>query len=79
MRLGAMVMALALAGCASNPPPVVDLQGKDPVQANRDFALCQNDPYSVVQFIGPNLMTDRGFPVSRCLEAKGYTVLSRTQ
>jgi hypothetical protein len=72
------ILAVATA-CATNPPPVLDLAGKDQVQANRDLAECQNRPYDHVPFIGPNIITDRGFPVSRCLESMGYRVLSRTQ
>ena len=80
MRLAIACLLLTTAtGCATAPPPVVDLAGKDPVQANRDVAACQNKPYDHVPFIGPNIATDRGFPVSRCLESMGYRVLSRTQ
>jgi hypothetical protein len=70
---------LVLTGCATNPPPIIDVAGKDPVQTNRDLAECQNHPYDHIQFIGPNVWTDRGFPISRCLESMGYKVLSRTQ
>jgi hypothetical protein len=70
---------LALTGCASNPPPIIDVAGKDPVQANRDLAECQDHPFDHVQMIPPNSWVPPGLPVSRCLESMGYKVLSRTQ
>lgn len=71
------VAFLTLAGCASNPPPIIDLVGKDPVQANRDLAECHNHPYDHVPFV--DSWPPTGMPESRCLESMGYKVLSRTQ
>jgi starvation-inducible outer membrane lipoprotein len=79
MRHAFLLSALLLTGCATNPPPIVDLAGKDPVQANRDMAECHSRPYDHIKFIGPDVIKDRGFPESRCLESMGYNVLSRTQ
>lgn len=79
MRLALTSCGLLLNSCATNPPPIVDMAGKDPAQVNRDMAECHAHPLDHVQFIGPDIMKDRGFPESRCLESMGYTVLSRTQ
>lgn len=40
-KLMCVALATVAAGCAGPDLPVVDLQGKDPVQANRDMAACQ--------------------------------------
>ena len=59
--------ALVTVGCAPIPQPVVDLAGKDPVQANRDMASCVAEGSSkVIAF---------GNPVTKCMKAKGYTIL----
>lgn len=54
-----------LAGCAGPDLPVIDLQGKDPVQANRDMAACQ------VYATGGGW----GNPIASCMVGKGYTLL----
>jgi hypothetical protein len=45
------LMLLTLAGCATNPPPIVEMAGKDPVQVNRDMAECRDKPMPI---FGPN-------------------------
>lgn len=54
-----------IAACAGPDLPVVDLQGKDPVQANRDMAACQT--YAA----GGGW----GNPIASCMVDKGYTLL----
>jgi hypothetical protein len=63
MKLVAIgLAALALAGCAV-PLPIVDMQGKDPVQTNRDMAWCQANQPAFAW----------GNPIATCMKAKGYT------
>ena len=65
MKLTVFVVALlALPGCAI-PLPIVDMQGKDPVQTNRDMAWCQaNHPAFAM-----------GNPIATCMKGKGYTLM----
>jgi hypothetical protein len=74
-RVFVLIAALTLWGCAgAMPRPIVDLVGKDPVQANSDLADCENK--QPVAFFGLN--GDGNFYLSRCMEGKGYKVLART-
>lgn len=41
IRLPALALATALAGCAANPDPIVDMKGVDPVRYERDLAECK--------------------------------------
>lgn len=81
MRIVPICALLALTSCATAPPPIVDMAGKDPIQVNRDMAECREHPYDHVSFTGTDQshILPQGFPQSRCLESMGYTVLSRTQ
>lgn len=38
----AVALCVALAGCASHPEPIVDMQGVDPVRFAQDSADCQS-------------------------------------
>lgn len=40
-RLIFLLVALALAGCAAHPDPIVDMKGVDPEQFARDRAECE--------------------------------------
>lgn len=60
------VVLLALAGCGGPPRPIVDLGGKDPVQAKRDMAWCENNRPAFAL----------GNSIAKCMKAKGYTLLS---
>lgn len=60
--LGAVTL---LAGCSVLDLPVVDLEGKDPVQTNRDMSACQ-----IVGASG-----GWGNPIATCMVNKGYTLL----
>ncbi len=79
MRMLALCWLLAVPSCASGPPPIVDLVGKDPVKVNSDLAECHNNPYDHITVMPTQGFLPRGFPESRCLESMGYRVLSRTQ
>jgi hypothetical protein len=70
------VMFLGLAGCTTPPPPIVEMAGKDPVQLNRDMAECRGKD---TMYRKDGYGWPLPFPQSRCLEDKGYVVLSRTQ
>ena len=61
-----LFVVLLLYSCAAPPPePIIDMQGVDPVQYNRDLADCsQNMPFAAL-----------GNPVSTCMESKGYVIL----
>lgn len=66
MRLvGFAAFCLAVGACSSIPAPVVDMEGVDQAQYNRDLAQC----YENVGLI------EAGNPVSQCMHNKGYTVL----
>ena len=67
MGLKLMFVALAamIAGCAGPDLPVVDLEGKNPVQVNRDMATCQT--YAA----GGGW----GNPIASCMVGKGYTLM----
>lgn len=61
-----LIVALSLFGCVSSTPqPIVDMQGVDIVQYNRDLAYCETH---VPFFSARN-------PYSDCLRAKGYKIL----
>lgn len=58
----------ALGACGGPPPaPVVDMQGVDPMQYNRDLAECVNKTASTAFAFGN--------PTTDCMSAKGYKIL----
>ncbi len=64
----AVAAALALYGCGGGAPlpPVVDMQGVDVAQYNRDLAHCENNPPAFTL----------GNTTSNCMRAKGYNILA---
>lgn len=60
------VMAAPLSACTATPAPVVDMQGIDPAQHNRDLAACYEEK---------KYATEWGNPISNCMKAKGYKIL----
>lgn len=67
MRRVLMLAAAAalLAGCQATPAPIVDMQGVDQAQYNRDLAWCVNNQPAFAF----------GNPVTDCMRNKGYTIL----
>lgn len=59
-------LAITLAACGPPPNPVIDMEGKDPVKANRDMAACQHETSDVFAW---------GNPMAKCMRAKGYAVI----
>lgn len=51
----------------SGPNPIVDLKDKDPIQVNRDMAICQREASSKIIALGN--------AVTHCMQKKGYTIL----
>lgn len=67
LLIGSALAVAFVTGCAQPPNVVVDMQGKDPVQTNRDLAYCRNKMMSEISW---------GNLAARCMRDKGYTVLS---
>lgn len=68
MKLIIAALAFAcLTGCGLPPDlPIVDLDEKDPVQTNRDMALCQAITSGTFAW---------GNPIATCMVGKGYTLM----
>jgi hypothetical protein len=64
-----VIAIVSLAGCSTVSPPIVDMQGVDPVRYNRDLAECTDRINSAPISFGNG--------VSRCMEDKGYRILVR--
>ena len=77
MRAVFLLCFLTLAGCASAPPDLPDLTGKDPARANIDMTECRAKQLNgELPFIDP-VTGERAHYYSRCMEQRGYTMLSR--
>jgi hypothetical protein len=72
-KISVGIALLAIGGCATAPPPIVDLAGKDPVAVNRDMAECSTKGLGDMPFFAAN--GERAHYYSRCLEERGYTIL----
>lgn len=64
-RLAAVALVLAFGACSGPPSPIIDLEGRDPVQANRDMAWCQATHPAFAW----------GNPIATCMRDKGYTLM----
>jgi hypothetical protein len=66
MRVALLLSVACLLAACGVPLPIVDMQGKDPVQTNRDMAYCQSSTANSFAW---------GNPIATCMKGKGYTLM----
>jgi hypothetical protein len=65
------VAAVALSGCAGNSryiAPIVDMRGVDPIKYNNDLGECTQQKRDTPFYMD-------GGSISKCMTARGYTVI----